>query len=248
MITLEQVSDMVKKLQTYAMSSDMNEDVLRQKNRDLFFTLLQNDSFFFVAASADYDESVLNEKSFLPFIASVNSESPIPYLRIFSHKDAAIKFMTAVGLPAKCCVSLSAVESAQLAKYWFLRGVYGFMLNDGFQWATISFSEYLSMIFEDLLGRPEMYNEEYVAWISFLVLMDNNEPFSFSKDESGLNMRSDSTGIATLADILQNKGDEDLKLTVEHPLIHSYTGSLQSFLRAMDEYHPGVQKKGGNVL
>lgn len=243
MLTLEKISEMIQTLQAYASSEDMDFDVLRQKNKDLFFSLLQEDSFYFVAANPDCEEAQLHRKSFLPYIAPATQQSKLPYLRIFSDKDTAEAFASSVGLPKKNCVPLLAVESVQLAKYWMLRGVYGYMLNDGSVWVSISFQDYLCMIFHELLGRPEMYNEDFAHAVDLLILVDCGESLSKSIDGSSLSLSQsdESTTTISLQELLEDCLNTE-EIHVSMPLL-SFSVPSSIVLQAAKEFHFNIRKQ-----
>ena len=143
----------------------MDADVLLQKTKEFFFLLFQEDSFFILAADKSVSDDALHSKTFLPYTAAITPEGESQYLRLFSHKDAAMQYLSELKLPEKNCVPISSLETVQLAKFWFLRGVRGFVLNDGSPWVAISFPDYLQMVFQNLLEAPEMYRQEYVDFI-----------------------------------------------------------------------------------
>jgi len=161
MISLENVSQAILALQ----NMDMDADMLLQKTKEFFFLLFQEDSFFIIAADASVSDDALQNKAVLPYTASITPEGNAQYLRLFSHKDAAMQYLSELKLPEKNCVPISSLETVQLAKFWFLRGVRGFVLNDGSPWVAISFPDYLQMVFQNLLEAPEMYQQEYVDFI-----------------------------------------------------------------------------------
>lgn len=242
-MTSEKIVEMIQSLQEYASSEGMDFDVLRQKNKDLFFSLLQEDSFFFVAANQNCSDEILHEKSFLPYIAPTTQQSKIPYLRIFSDKQTAECFAKSVRYPEKNCVPLSAVESAQLAKYWLMRGVYGYMLNDGSTWITISFQDYLSMFFHEILGRPEMYNEEFASNANLLVTLDCEEPVTMFLEDGKLTISSTNTSevFSDIQMLLEEcmKTDE---VQVSLPLL-SFQTSSAALLQTAREYHQKIHKE-----
>lgn len=161
MISLENVSQTILALQ----SMDVDVDTLLQKTKEFFFLLFQEDSFFIIAADESVSDDALHNKSFLPCIAAITPERESQYLRLFSHKNAAMQYLSELKLPERNCVPVSSLETVQLAKFWFLRGVRGYVLNDGFPWAAVSFPDYLQMVFQNLLEAPEMYQQKYVDFI-----------------------------------------------------------------------------------
>ncbi len=161
MISLENVSQAILALQ----NMDMDADTLLQKTKEFFFLLFQEDSFFIIAADASISDDALQNKAVLPYTASITPKGNAQYLRLFSHKDAAMQYLSELKLPEKNCIPISSLETVQLAKFWFLRGVRGFVLNDGSPWVAISFPDYLQMVFQNLLEAPEMYQQEYVDFI-----------------------------------------------------------------------------------
>ena len=174
MISLENVSQAILALQ----NMDMDTDTLLQKTKEFFFLLFQEDSFFIIAADESVSDDALQNKAVLPYTAAITPEGDAQYLRLFSHKDAAMQYLSELKLPEKNCIPISSIETVQLAKFWFLRGICGYVLNDGSPWVAISFPDYLQMVFQNLLEAPEMYRQEYVDFIlSQLPLSDGELDF-----------------------------------------------------------------------
>lgn len=180
MLTLKQVSDAIVQVQEQAGKGE-DMPAIQQKIKDLFFFLLQQDSFYVITADKEAEG-----KAVKPYFAPVNSQNPAMYIRLFSHKEAAALFMAANQISDFVAVPLSGVESIQLAKFWMLRGVTGYMINDGGPWVAISFPDFLFMSFQDLLGRPEMYNEEYVHCMEFLISLKNGKKCYFRSGDGNI--------------------------------------------------------------
>ena len=140
-------------------------------NRKLFVDLVRQDELYIVP-EAEVSAEALEQKLFRPYIGPAQENDPRLFLRIFSHRDAAEAFSARLDRNQIC--KLDGVEMIQLAKSYFLRGVYGFLLNDGQTWAAISFPDFLTDCFRDILGDPNLVRPEYVTIIQFINMVRQN--------------------------------------------------------------------------
>lgn len=148
-----------------------------------------------------YDIIYCGDKLFLiiedgqPYCKSLNDTGR--FLRIYTHEDLAKCYIEKRdGLNI---LSVSVVESIQLAKTFFLKGGNGFILNEGDKWISISFADYLELFFQRIKSEEDMFNRKCANVISllneitfnnnFVALMNNKELanidgycYVFSKD------------------------------------------------------------------
>lgn len=144
MLELSQLHELISKL-----SSLEDNDAIQAGIEDIFYQLLYDGQLF----------SASLVPSFIP------GDTQHLYLRIFSHKEVAGRYEGRSGQP---CVELTAIESAQLATTAFRAGVYGFILNEGDKWITISLSEYLSIFLVKILQEPILFNQQCADLVTFI--------------------------------------------------------------------------------
>lgn len=233
MFTLENVSDAILELQKYAGQPDADMAAVHRRNRDLFYLMMQQGDFFAVAADPKCSDQKMKDKTFLPYIAGIRGNGDKQYLRLFSHMEAAKNYASQIEVPESCCVAVSAVETMQLAKYWMTRGVYGYILNDGCPWATISFIEYLCIVFQELLERPELYNAEYAVLAELVIdLQAGDSAWRSTTEENLVRISKGGDGepltYAGLTGI--SKGETIIEVKTEEKMIRTSAQSLRMVL------------------
>ena len=144
MLELSQLHELISKL-----SSLEDNDAIQAGIEDIFYQLLYDGQVFFASLVP----------SFIP------GDTHHLYLRLFSHKEVAERYEGRSGQP---CIELTAIESAQLATTAFRAGVYGFILNEGDKWITISLSEYLSIFLVKILQEPSLFNQQCADLVTFI--------------------------------------------------------------------------------
>lgn len=144
MLELSRLHELISKL-----SSLEDNDAIQAGIEDIFYQLLYDDQSFFA--------------SLIP--SAIPGDTQHFYLRLFSHKEIAERYEGRTGQP---CIELTAVESAQLATTAFRAGVYGYILNEGDKWITISLSEYLSIFLVKILQEPAMFNQQCADLVTFV--------------------------------------------------------------------------------
>lgn len=157
-MTLDQFNQQISDIQQVA-ASDPEEAIA--KNKAMFITFAEQDSAF-VVLDGSY-----------PLSAPAQDNDPRLFLRVFSHEEAALAFVEKRGEGQ--VTAIDGVELMQLAKSAFLRGVYGFLLNDGYAWAILSFPDFLLECFRVVLGTETMYNEDYVTLIQLINMVRRND-------------------------------------------------------------------------
>ena len=149
-MTLDTINQMVADIQDMASSDEGKAVVLRD---DLFSLLLKRDEFYIVSPNKDVSPELLKKKSFRPFISSAAEGDPHLFLRIFTEEQLASKLGIAV--------KITSLELTQLIKFWFLRGVYGVLLNDGATWVVIPIPVLSNLFCE--IAQLEKSDPDYVA-------------------------------------------------------------------------------------
>lgn len=170
MFTIEEIRGKITSLQTLA---SVDPEAALKGTQTLFFDLLRQDCDFYIIPSEKSNITNLRNKDFRPYIARIQSDDPRTFLRVFTHTELAKQFGTNEVFDLQIC-PITAIELLQLAKYWFLHGVYGFILNDGDVWTVTSFPEILKTALNLLLREPDLYNEEYVQSILLIHQIRHN--------------------------------------------------------------------------
>ena len=132
------------------------------------------------------------------YYSSINGTGK--FLRLYTHKELADNFTKSKD--EMSILNVSVVETAQLAKTFFLRGGNGFILNEGDKWISISFTDYLELFFRCIKSEEDMFSQECADIIScfneinegnILALMNSEQwadidgkCYIFSKDTDAL--------------------------------------------------------------
>lgn len=163
-MTLKEITQRISDAQRMA---EQNPASALEQNLDLFIDIARQDSIYIVPSAAIPAET-LDSKLFAPYAAPARDGDPRMFLRIFSHDDPAYVFSER-SLGTRQAVELDGIEMMQLAKFYFLRGHYGFLLNDGLAWAAISFPDFLKGCFsEKILGDEELARPEFVSLVQVI--------------------------------------------------------------------------------
>lgn len=168
-MTLREITQRVSETQQLA---EKDTAAALAKNRQLFVDLARQDEIYIVSAEPVSDDDLLSGR-FRPYSAPAQQNDPRVFIRVFSHEDAASAFAEkhhGIGVH-----KIDGVELMQLSKYYFLRGLFGLLLNDGLAWAVISFPDFLSGCFQSILGDPALARPEYVALVEFINMVRQNE-------------------------------------------------------------------------
>ena len=168
-MTLRDIAQAIKEIQDLAETSP--EEAIR-KNTELFLEFARQDYAFIVPDAPVTDDRLL-KKQFHPFASPAQAEDPRLFLRIFSQEDVAKTFADNNHLPQP--VLIDGVELMQLAKFYFLRGVYGYLLNDGLAWAVISLPEFLTACFQEILGDTTLARKEFIQLVEFINQVRRND-------------------------------------------------------------------------
>lgn len=163
--------EVVQRIQASQQLAETDPAAALQENRALFLDLLRQDQAYIVP-DAEVSQEALDQKLFRPCIAPAQEDDPRLFLRVFSHEEPAEAFAERQGRAQLC--KIDGVELAQLAKTYFLRGAYGFLLNDGSVWTALSFPDFLTGFYQDILGDPSLARPEFVALIQFINMVRQN--------------------------------------------------------------------------
>lgn len=164
-----------QRLETIQKLSNSDMDGALGLLRELLRHLMEDDSFF-VLASPELKE--VNERAFLPYIAPVQN---IPYLRIFTAREAAEEFCQRAKTSYPI-ISLNTVSIVKLCKYWMLMGAEGFILNDGQKWTAVSFEQFLRIFFEDVLEQEGTVEADYLLLVKTCIRLDRGEKLFYQKN------------------------------------------------------------------
>ena len=168
-MTLKEVA---QRIQVSQQQAERDPAGALKKNRDLFLDLIRQDQAFIIP-EAVVSQEALEQKLFRPYIAPAQEGDPRLFLRVFSHLDPATVFAEQQGQNQVC--EIDGVELVQLAKTYFLRGTYGFLLNDGSAWTAIAFPDLLTEFYKEILGDESLGRPEFISLIQ-LSLIHISEP------------------------------------------------------------------------
>lgn len=190
----------------------------------LFFNLVQKDSIFIVPMRTLKPE-LFQKRAFRPFTAPIEEGSEDTYIRIFSDRNLVAKFVMEHDIDPTCVAELSGIELIQLAKYWFVRGTDGFILNEGAKWIAITLPDFLKIIYDELLGQPQKYNQEFVDLIRFIYTCKSYVSkvylMKYPGDDSPLSV---------------NTEDGDLFCFLDEQLANTYQGNGCEFVEVTESY------------
>lgn len=155
-------------------------DIQQLAAKDQEAALAQNKALFIALAQQD-EAYLIRSPSGQLFAAPVQEGDPRLFLRVFSHEEAAQSF--AEKEPGREVLPIDGVELMQAAKTCFLRGVYGFLLNDGLAWAVLSFPDFLADCFRAILSNENMAGEEFTALIRLINMVRQNDHYKIVSAE-----------------------------------------------------------------
>lgn len=169
MLSLAQLHDHISKL------TDLGDkDNIHAGIEDIFYQLIYNDHTFFTVLVDSH-----------PYSSPISVDSQHIYLRLFSHQEIAEK--AADRIPQASILKLNAIKTIQMAKAAFKSGVYGYILNEGDKWVTISLSAYLSVFLVKILDEPAMFNTQCAELLTFIneLRRPNSVLYTAARDEAG---------------------------------------------------------------
>lgn len=112
------------------------------------------------------------------YIAPVDKDDPRTFMRVFTHESLANSYLGHVigGIVEE----ISVIESLQLSKFLFWRGVYGLVLNDGDEWAAISLSDYVGIFCRRVLQQETSVSQSYINCIRLITAVQKNSLYRLS--------------------------------------------------------------------
>lgn len=218
-MTLKEVA---QRIQVSQQQAERDPAGALKKNRDLFLDLIRQDQAFIIP-EAVVSQEALEQKLFRPYIAPAQEGDPRLFLRVFSHLDPATVFAEQQGQNQVC--EIDGVELVQLAKTYFLRGTYGFLLNDGSAWTAIAFPDLLTEFYKEILGDESLGRPEFISLIQFINLVRQNYAYNIQAGRPAVydvENRTQARFTDKPNDIWSSEGDwvyEDCKL--EHLMMAS---------------------------
>ena len=207
-----------------------------QETQRLFFTLVQSDSIF-ITPMRTLKPELFQKRSFRPFTAPIDGGNEDLYIRIFSDRKLVAKFVMEHEIDPTCVAELNGIELMQLAKYWFVRGVTGFILNDGAKWITITTPDFLKVIYEELLGQSQKYNQEFVDLIQFIY-----DCKSYTKKMFLMKYPDDTESL------MVNTEDGMLFCFLDEQLANNYQNTGCEFVDVTEEYLKSIFLKHGPAM
>lgn len=168
------LNEVNQRLDSIRKLSEVDMDGALSLLRKLLKQLMEDDTFF-VLASPNIKEA--DPAGFLPYIAPIQN---LPYLRVFTERTAAEDFCekAAIRYPI---IPLQTVQMVKLCKYWLLMGAEGYILNDGHTWTAVTFEQFLSVFYEDVLERDEAIDPDYLPLVKTCLSLDRGETFFIQK-------------------------------------------------------------------
>lgn len=218
-MTLKEVA---QRIQVSQQQAERDPAGALKKNRDLFLNLIRQDQAFIIP-EAVVSQEALEQKLFRPYIAPAQEGDPRLFLRVFSHLDPATVFAEQQGQNQVC--EIDGVELVQLAKTYFLRGTYGFLLNDGSAWTAIAFPDLLTEFYKEILGDESLGRPEFISLIQFINMVRQNYAYNIQAGRPAVydvENRTQARFTDKPNDIWSSEGDwvyEDCKL--EHLMMAS---------------------------
>lgn len=218
-MTLKEVA---QRIQVSQQQAERDPTGALKKNRDLFLDLIRQDQAFIIP-EAVVSQEALEQKLFRPYIAPAQEGDPRLFLRVFSHLDPATVFAEQQGQNQVC--EIDGVELVQLAKTYFLRGTYGFLLNDGSAWTAIAFPDLLTEFYKEILGDESLGRPEFISLIQFINMVRQNYAYNIQAGRPAVydvENRTQARFTDKPNDIWSSEGDwvyEDCKL--EHLMMAS---------------------------
>lgn len=222
-MTLKEVA---QRIQVSQQQAERDPAGALKKNRDLFLDLIRQDQAFIIP-EAVVSQEALEQKLFRPYIAPAQEGDPRLFLRVFSHLDPATVFAEQQGQNQVC--EIDGVELVQLAKTYFLRGTYGFLLNDGSAWTAIAFPDLLTEFYKEILGDESLGRPEFISLIQFINMVRQNYAYNIQAGRPAVydvENRTQARFTDKPNDIWSSEGDwvyEDCKL--EHLMMASGTSN-----------------------
>ena len=218
-MTLKEVA---QRIQVSQQQAERDPAGALKKNRDLFLDLIRQDQAFIIP-EAVVSQEALEQKLFRPYIAPAQEGDPRLFLRVFSHLDPATVFAEQKGQNQVC--EIDGVELVQLAKTYFLRGTYGFLLNDGSAWTAIAFPDLLTEFYKEILGDESLGRPDFISLIQFINMVRQNYAYNIQAGRPAVydvENRTQARFTDKPNDIWSSEGDwvyEDCKL--EHLMMAS---------------------------
>ena len=172
-MTIQDVNQQIQRIASdYGKHNDLDKTL--SETAALFWQLFQRDDFWVIAERSITKEDIEN-RAFHPVVSKFNDNNSQAFLRLFSHRDIAVQYAATLGKPKEACLKISAIELIQIAKFYFLSGAYGILLNDGETWTTLSLPAFLKTVLTQLLQTDVHYDEEYVSLITLINMIRQNE-------------------------------------------------------------------------
>lgn len=165
MFSVDNVREQIKAIRQDAEAG--NTAMAVKAVEELVATVLQTDLPLFVMKSGG---------NF--YIASAGAGDPRMFMRMFTHRSLADNYLE--NIRDGVVEEISAVESLQLSKFLFLRGVYGLVLNDGDEWVAMSLPDYIATFFDRILQQKASVNQAYVNCISLIAAVQKNSHYQLS--------------------------------------------------------------------
>lgn len=112
------------------------------------------------------------------YIAPADKGDPRTFMRVFTHECLANSYLEQVA--GGTVEEISVIESLQLSKFLFCRGVYGLVLNDGDEWAAISLPDYVGIFCRRVLRQEASVSQSYINCVRLVTAVQRNSLYQLS--------------------------------------------------------------------
>lgn len=151
MVSLDSIRTRISQLTEHKGDAAADQDHVRA----LFDVLIYEDQPLFILYQAGH-----------PALLPLRWQAGTPFLRIFSHREVSEQYLEEhEGYEVR---PLTVLESVQMAKSFFLRGVEGFVLNESDKWVSITLPDYLGLFADRVLQDPSSCDTQCVAALLFI--------------------------------------------------------------------------------
>ena len=143
--------------------------------------LMENGDFYVLADPMSSQEQVEGMK-FLPYILPLANTADFKALRVFSAEEAAERFAEQGEMPAPVA-KLTTVDLVQLCTFWLIRGLDGFVLNDGQDvWGAVTFEQFLDCFYDEVLQRDTAKDKDFVPLLKSCRRLNKGETLILTAD------------------------------------------------------------------
>lgn len=142
-------------------------DAALEQRDELLYDIIQDDAGIHIITCND-----------VFFVAPVREDDPRDFLRVFT--DEALAHAKAAELEGAQVDKFTSLDFLRLAKWLFLRGVYGAVLNEGDEWIVAPLHDFIRVFLERALPETMLYSEEFVNCALLIAAVRKNAAYGLS--------------------------------------------------------------------